>query len=257
MSDVSLFGALLAGLLSFLSPCVLPLVPAYLSFISGVSVDALRGQAQADDSQTDHAQIRRVAMIQSLWFVLGFSLVFIALGASATFLGQWLLTHMASLAKVAGIIIIIFGLHYTGLIRIPFLMVDARLNTAEVKGTSGLGALLLGSAFAFGWTPCIGPILGAILAMAGMQGQVGEGMMLLVMYSIGLGIPFLTAAYATNAFLDWSKRFKRHLHAVEIVSGVLLVLVGIMIFLGSFTVISGLLIEYLPWLADIESLADF
>ncbi|MDX8383345.1 MAG: cytochrome c biogenesis protein CcdA, partial [Ghiorsea sp.] len=126
-----------------------------------------------------------------------------------------------------------------------------------VQSTSGVGALLLGSAFAFGWTPCIGPILGAILAMAGMQGQIGEGMMLLVMYSVGLGIPFLLAAYATNAFLNWSQRFKKHLHAVEVLSGSLLIAVGVMIFLGSFSEVSGVLLEYLPWLADIEALADF
>ncbi|MDX8386954.1 MAG: cytochrome c biogenesis protein CcdA [Ghiorsea sp.] len=251
MSEISLFGALLAGLLSFLSPCVLPLVPAYLSFISGVSVDALRS-----DEAIDHAQVRRRAMIQSLWFVLGFSLVFIALGASASWIGQWLLSNMAILAKFAGILIIVFGLHYTGLIRIPFLMMEARLNTESVKGTSGAGALMLGSAFAFGWTPCIGPILGAILAMAGAQGQVGQGMMLLVMYSVGLGIPFLLAAFATNAFLNWSQRFKRHLHAVEVVSGVLLIIVGVMIFLGSFSTVAAFLLEYFPWLADIEALVD-
>jgi cytochrome c-type biogenesis protein len=249
MSEISLFGALLAGLLSFLSPCVLPLVPAYLSFISGVSVDALKnGEA------IDHESVRKTAMIQSLWFVLGFSLVFIALGASASFIGQWLLSNMAVLAKVAGVIIVVFGLHYTGLIRIPFLMMEARLRTDNVKGTSGVGALMLGSAFAFGWTPCIGPILGAILAMAGAQGQVGEGMLLLVMYSIGLGIPFLLAAYATNAFLNWSQRFKRHLHTVEVISGILLIVVGVMIFLGSFSEVASFLLEYLPWLADIEGL---
>jgi len=252
MSDISMLGALVAGILSFLSPCVLPLVPAYLSFISGVSVDALRG-----DASIDHEAVRKRAMIQSLWFVLGFSLVFIALGASATFIGQWLLTNMAMLAKVAGIIIVVFGLHYTGLIRISFLMMDARLSTDNVKGTNGMGALMLGSAFAFGWTPCIGPILGTILAMAGMQGQIGEGMMLLVMYSIGLGIPFLLAAYATNAFLNWSQRFKKHLHAVEVLSGVLLIVVGAMIFLGSFAAVSGLILEYMPWLADIEGIAEF
>ena len=247
MSEISLFGAFVAGILSFLSPCVLPLVPAYLSFISGVSVDALRG-----DESFNHDKVRKTAMVQSLWFVLGFSLVFIALGASASWIGQWLLMHMAVLAKFAGLIIVIFGLHYTGLIRIPFLMMDARLNTQNVKGTSGMGALMLGAAFAFGWTPCIGPILGTILAMAGAQGQVGEGILLLVMYSVGLGIPFLLAAFATNAFLNWSQRFKRHLHMVEVVSGVLLIVVGVMIFLGSFSRVAAFILEYLPWLADIE-----
>ena len=252
MTDISMLGAFVAGLLSFLSPCVLPLVPAYLSFISGVSVDALR-----NDESINHDAVRKRAMVQSLWFVLGFSLVFIALGASATFLGQWLLSNMAALAKVAGIIIIVFGLHYTGVIRIPFLMMDTRLNTENVKSTNGVGALMLGSAFAFGWTPCIGPILGTILAMAGMQGQVGEGMMLLVMYSVGLGIPFLLAAYATNAFLNWSQRFKKHLHAVEVLSGSLLIVVGVMIFLVSFAEVAGFVLEYLPWLADLEAFADF
>jgi len=252
MSEISLLGAFAAGLLSFLSPCVLPLVPAYLSFISGVSVDALRS-----GETLDKANIRRTAMIQSLWFVLGFSLVFIALGASASFIGQWLLTNMSVLAKFAGVIIIVFGLHYTGIIRIPFLMMEARLDTQNVKGTSGLGALMLGSAFAFGWTPCIGPILGTILAMAGMQGQIGEGMMLLVMYSIGLGVPFLIAAFATNAFLNWSQRFKKHLHMVEIISGVLLIAVGAMIFLGSFSQVSAIILDYMPWLSDIEGLVNF
>lgn len=251
MADISLFGAFIAGILSFLSPCVLPLVPAYLSFISGVSVDALRSE-----EEINHREIRKKAMLQSLWFVLGFSLVFIALGASATWIGQWLLSNMAVLAKIAGIVIIIFGVHYTGLIRIPFLLMDAHLKTDNVKGTSGFGALVLGSAFAFGWTPCIGPILGTILAMAGAQGQIGQGMLLLVMYSIGLGIPFLLAAFATNAFLDWSQRFKRHLHAVEVFSGILLIGVGTMIFLGSFSIVAAKLLEYLPWLADIEGIVN-
>ncbi len=252
MVEISLLGALVAGILSFLSPCVLPLVPAYLSFISGVSVDALR-----NEEALNHTQVRKTAMIQSLWFILGFSLVFIALGASASLIGQWLLSNMAVLAKVAGVIIVIFGLHYTGLIRIPFLLMEARLDTQSVRGTSGIGALVLGSAFAFGWTPCVGPILGAILAMAGAQGAVSEGVLLLVVYSAGLGVPFLLAAFATNAFLNWSQRFKRHLHAVEVLSGVLLIIVGVMIFMGSFTEVAAVLLEYMPWLADIEGLADF
>ncbi|MDX8395210.1 MAG: cytochrome c biogenesis protein CcdA [Mariprofundaceae bacterium] len=248
MIEVTIFGAFLAGLLSFLSPCVLPLVPAYLSYISGVSVDALR-KAEHDNQ----SGIRKQAITQSLWFILGFSLVFIALGASATFLGQWLLTHMTTLGKGAGVIIFVFGLHYTGLIRIPFLMMDAHVDTGKVNARNGLGALLLGIAFAFGWTPCVGPILGAILAVAGAQEQVGQGILLLATYSAGLAIPFLLAAFATDAFLNWSQRFKRHLHAIEITSGILLMLVGLMIFLGSFSMVAAWLLEYFPWLADIES----
>ncbi|MDX8398377.1 MAG: cytochrome c biogenesis protein CcdA [Mariprofundaceae bacterium] len=247
MIEVTLIGAFAAGLLSFLSPCVLPLVPAYLSYISGVSVDALRQQG------TENTSIRRIAIIQSLWFIAGFSLIFIGLGASATWLGQWLLSHMSILGKGAGAIIFIFGLHYTGLIRIPFLMMEARVDTNSVNAKSGIGALVLGSAFAFGWTPCIGPILGAILAVAGAQQEIGNGILLLSAYSAGLAVPFLLAALATDAFLSWSKRFKRHLHFIEIISGVLLMLVGALIFLGSFSILAAWLIEYLPWLADIES----
>jgi cytochrome c-type biogenesis protein len=245
MIDVTFAGALLAGLLSFLSPCVLPLVPAYLSYISGVSVDALQSDAP------EQGRVRRHVLAQSVWFVLGFSLVFIALGASASFIGQWLLVHMAVLAKIAGVLIMVFGLHYMGVIRIPFLLMEARLDTSKVNPGHGLGAVLLGAAFAFGWTPCIGPILGAILALAGAQSQLGRGIGLLAVYSAGLAIPFLLAAFATGAFLRWAKRFRRHLHAVEVVSGVLLFAVGLLIFLGSFSIISGWIIRYMPWLAHI------
>ena len=244
MIEVTFAGALLAGLLSFLSPCVLPLVPAYLSFISGTSVDALRAE---------NASLRGRAIIQSLWFIAGFSLIFIALGASATLAGQWLLSNMAILGKIAGAIIFIFGLHYVGLIRIPFLMMDAHIDTQRVKATHGLGALVLGIAFAFGWTPCVGPILGAILAVAGAQGSLGQGIALLAMYSAGLAIPFLLAAAATDRFIRWMQDFRHHLHAIEIISGILLMLVGILIFLGSFSTLAGWLIEWFPALADIES----
>ncbi len=246
MIEVTLAGALIAGLLSFLSPCVLPLVPAYLSYISGVSVNELRQQ----DERT--AVVRRHALVQALWFVAGFSLIFIALGASATLLGQWMMGHMELLGKIAGAIIVVFGLHYTGLIRIPLLMMEARFDAGGVNAKHGMGALILGSAFAFGWTPCIGPILGAILAVAGVQSEMMHGIMLLLVYSMGLAIPFLLAALATDSFLRWSQDFKRHLAVVEKVSGVLLILVGILIFLGSFNIVSGWLIDWFPALADIE-----
>ncbi|MDX8413186.1 MAG: cytochrome c biogenesis protein CcdA [Mariprofundales bacterium] len=246
MIEVTLLGALLAGLLSFLSPCVLPLVPAYLSYISGVSVNELR---QMDEGG---AGVRRRALVQAVWFVAGFSLVFIALGASATLLGQWMLEHMQVLGKVAGAVIFVFGLHYTGVIRIPLLMMDARFDAGGVDAKRGAGALVLGAAFAFGWTPCIGPILGAILAVAGAQADMMRGIALLAIYSLGLAIPFLLAALATDAFLRWSQGFKRHLMVVEKLSGVLLMVVGALIFLGSFSIISGWLIEWFPALADIE-----
>ncbi len=249
MIEVTLAGALLAGLLSFLSPCVLPLVPAYLSYISGISVNELRQH----DSRT--ASVRRHALIQSLWFVAGFSLIFIALGVSATLIGQWLLMHMDILGKVAGAIIIVFGLHYTGIIRIPLLMMEARFEARGVNARHALGALVLGAAFAFGWTPCIGPILGAILAVAGTQDEWSRGVMLLGVYSLGLAIPFLLAALATDSFLRWSQGFKRYFDIVEKLSGVLLILVGLLIFLGSFSMISGWLIQWFPALANIEGLA--
>ncbi|GAV19662.1 cytochrome c-type biogenesis protein [Mariprofundus micogutta] len=246
MIEVTYAGALLAGLLSFLSPCVLPLVPAYLSYISGVSVNELRQH----DAQAGSA--RRHALIQSLWFIAGFSLVFIALGASASLLGQWMLSNMAILAKFAGIVIVIFGLHYAGIIRIPLLMMEARFDAGGVNAKHGIGALVLGSAFAFGWTPCIGPILGAILAVAGAQAEMMRGVALLGVYSLGLAIPFLLAALATDSFLRWSQRFKHHFDLVEKLSGILLIIVGAMIFLGSFSIVSGWLIEWFPALADIE-----
>jgi len=246
MIEVTLAGALIAGLLSFLSPCVLPLVPAYLSYISGVSVNELRRHDERA------ALARRHALTQSLWFVSGFSLVFIALGVSATLLGQWLLTHMDMLGKVAGTVIVAFGLHYTGLIRIPLLMIDTRFEARGINAGHGIGALVLGAAFAFGWTPCVGPILGAILAVAGVQTELLHGVILLSTYSLGLAIPFLLAALATDSFLRWSQRFKRHLAVVEKVSGMLLIMVGILIFIGSFSMISGWLIQWFPALANIE-----
>lgn len=244
MIEVTFAGAFFAGLLSFLSPCVLPLVPAYLSYISGVSVNELR--------QHEGGNMRRHAVAQSLWFIAGFSLIFIALGASASLLGQWLLTHMALLGKIAGAIIIIFGLHYTGIIRIPLLMMEARFDTGGINARHGIGALVLGAAFAFGWTPCIGPILGAILAVAGAQAEMGRGIGLLTIYSLGLAIPFLLAALATDAFLRWTNHFKAHFVLIEKLSGVLLIIVGALIFLGSFSIISGWIIDWFPALADIE-----
>ncbi|MDQ6993833.1 MAG: cytochrome c biogenesis protein CcdA [Mariprofundus sp.] len=246
MIEVTFAGAFIAGLLSFLSPCVLPLVPAYLSYISGVSVTELRQQSDGTGS------VRRHALIQSLWFIAGFSLVFIALGASASLLGQWMLMHMAILGKIAGTIIVIFGLHYTGIIRIPLLMMEARFDTGGVNAKRGVGALILGSAFAFGWTPCIGPILGAILAIAGVQAEMMRGILLLATYSLGLGIPFLLAALATDSFLRWTQVFKSQFSLVEKLSGVLLILVGVLIFLGSFSVVSSWIIDWFPFLADLE-----
>lgn len=243
--EVSVFAALMAGLLSFVSPCVLPLVPAYISFMTGASVDHLKDQEAAD-----HTALMWKAGVQSLSFVLGFSVVFIALGASATLIGQVMLSHMDVLSKVGGGLVVIFGLHYMGVFRIPFLNMEARLNV-DAKPAGPLGAFLIGLAFAFGWTPCVGPILATILALAGGQDSVGQGVWLLTVYSAGLGIPFLIAGLAINRFLGFFSRIRRHLHKVEIASGVLLVIVGVLIFLGDLPRIAIYLLELFPGLADL------
>jgi cytochrome c-type biogenesis protein len=240
--EVSFAAALIAGLLSFVSPCVLPLVPAYISFMTGVSVDRLRTE-KGNELGLD-------ASLHSLFFVLGFSTVFVALGASASLVGQLLLANMELLSKIGGALIVIFGLHYMGLFKIGFLNMDARFNLQD-KPPGLWGAYMIGLAFAFGWTPCVGPILAAILAMAGGLDSVWQGVMLLMVYSLGLGIPFILAGLAINSFLGFFTRVRVHLHKIEIISGLLLVVVGAMIFMGDFNRLAILLIEWFPGLATL------
>ena len=246
MIDVTFAGALLAGLLSFLSPCVLPLVPAYLSYISGVSVDALQNEELPEQRQT-----RRHVLAQSLWFVLGFSAIFIALGASASFIGAWLLVHMAMLAKVAVVVVMVFGLHYMGLIRIPFLLMEARLDTAKINPGHGFGAALLGAAFAFGWTPCVGPILAGILFLAGAEQTLSRGALLLAAYSLGIGLPFVVAAVFSASFLGWTPRMRPHMRKVEIAVGSLMLVMGALFVSGQVAAISYWLLESFPALSQI------
>ncbi len=242
VENVSVAAALLAGLLSFVSPCVLPLVPAYISFMTGVSVTGMRtGEEGAGRWQVG---------LHSLFFVLGFSTVFIALGASATFLSRLLLQHMQLFAQVGGGLIILFGLHYMGLLRVDLLNREARFNPQK-KPPGLLGAYLIGLAFAFGWTPCVGPILAGILAIAGAQESVYQGILLLAIYSAGLGIPFILAGLAINRFFQFFTRIRSHLHQVEKVSGALLVAVGALILFGSFNQLSVWLIQWFPWLASV------
>jgi len=223
--------AFVAGVLSFLSPCVLPLVPGYVSLISGASVETL---------QTADRRLLRSVMLNSISFIFGFSVVFIALGAVATTIGQLTHQYHGLLAKIAGVIIIIFGLHLTGIFKINALYSDKRLH--DVKGgASPLGAFLIGFAFAFGWTPCIGPILAGILVLAGSQNTLAKGILLLAVYSAGLAVPFLLTSLGVNRFLSFYSRFRRHLHAVEVVSGVLLIAFGALIALGRFSILSGYL----------------
>ena len=241
MEEVSLFAAFLAGVLSFISPCVLPLIPGYLSFVSGVTLDEMRGTGAIVAS----ASARRRAVLMSVAFVLGFSIVFISLGASATAIGALLMEHLSLLGKVAGVIIILFGLHMTGVLRIGWLYSEKRIQTGK-KPAGFFGAVLVGIAFAFGWTPCIGPILSAILFVAAAQETVGQGVQLLAVYSAGLGVPFIATSLAINKFLAASARIRKHYHTIEVVSGILMVMVGVLIFTGRFTIIAQYLTPYFP-----------
>jgi cytochrome c-type biogenesis protein len=236
--NVSLLAAFAAGFLSFISPCVLPLIPGYISFVSGVSVDEMRSDAPP-------AASRLQVFFTSLAFVIGFSLVFIALGASATAIGKFMFSKLPLLSKLAGIVLIIFGLHTMGVFRLAFLDTEKRVHQQR-KPAGPLGAMLVGVAFAFGWTPCIGPILGGILAIAGSKNTVWEGVTLLAVYSLGLGIPFLITSLAINQFFGAAKRIRKYYHAIELTSGALLIVIGVLILTGQLTIIVRYLQPYLP-----------
>jgi cytochrome c-type biogenesis protein len=236
--DVTLLAAFAAGFLSFVSPCVLPLIPGYISFVSGVSLEEMRGEQGARASQGH-------VFITSLAFVLGFSLVFVALGATATAIGKFLFARLPLFSKIAGVILIVIGLHTMGAFRLAFLETEKRVQ-AQRKPAGPVGALLVGIAFAFGWTPCIGPILAAILAIAGSKNSVAEGVTLLAVYSLGLGIPFLITSLAINQFFSFSKRVRRYYHAIEVASGALLIVIGVLILTGQLTIITRYLQPYLP-----------
>jgi cytochrome c-type biogenesis protein len=246
--NVTLLAAFGAGLLSFISPCVLPLIPGYLSYISGVSLDEMRGTPRAGAAAVAVAAppaARRRVLLSSLAFILGFSLVFIALGASATAIGHFVSSRLTLLGRIAGAIIILFGLHTMGVLRIEWLYQEKRVQTQR-KPAGFIGAVLVGIAFAFGWTPCIGPILAGILAIAATRSGVGEGVRLLAAYSLGLAVPFFATALAINRFFGAMSRIRRHYHAIEMVSGGLLVAIGVLIFTNKFTVIAQFLSPYLP-----------
>jgi cytochrome c-type biogenesis protein len=224
--------AFVAGVVSFLSPCVLPLVPGYISMLSGASIEELKAGAGT-------ALVARIFR-NSLAFVMGFSVVFITLGASATAVGRFLVAQRTTFNIVAGVIIIIFGLHLTGLVKIPFLYRQARVNTgAPRRGL--LGAFVLGFAFAFGWTPCIGPILTGILALAAMRDTVFQGMFLLAVYSAGLAIPFVLTGLGLSQFLKFYSGFRKHLQIVEVLSGVLLIAIGVLMAFNKLGMLSGYL----------------
>jgi cytochrome c-type biogenesis protein len=248
--NVTLLAAFGAGLLSFISPCVLPLIPGYLSYVSGVSVDEMRGGTVVASGGTAVATMaapaaRKRVVVTSLAFILGFSIVFVALGASASAIGQFLMSRLTILNRIAGAIIIIFGLHTMGVLRIEWLYQEKRVQTSR-QPAGVVGATLVGIAFAFGWTPCIGPILAGILAVAAAQDTVGDGVRLLSAYSLGLGVPFLATAMAIDRFFAAFAKIRRHYHKIEIVSGALLIVIGILIFTNRFTIIAQWLTPYLP-----------
>jgi cytochrome c-type biogenesis protein len=239
--DVSIPAALIAGIISFLSPCVLPLVPPYLIYLTGATIEHVAAGEQA-------AASKRAVMLSALMFVLGFSTVFVALGASASVIGGLIRAWSAQLSIVAGIVIIIMGLHFLGLTRIAFLMREGRLPIPKPVGFGG--AYVMGLAFAFGWTPCIGPILAAILSVAAAEATVAKGAGLLAVYSAGLGIPFLLAAFMIEQFSSLLARLKRHLASVERAMGVLMVLTGVGFLTGSMSSISIWLLETFPALQN-------
>lgn len=247
--NVTLLAAFGAGVLSFISPCVLPLIPGYLSYISGLSLDEMRGSPVAAGTAVAVAappETRRRVILSSLAFILGFSIVFVALGASASAIGQFLMSRLSILGKIAGAIVIIFGLHTMGVLRIEWLYQEKRVQTSQQRPAGFIGATLVGMAFAFGWTPCLGPILAGILAVAASQDTIGNGVRLLSAYSLGLGVPFLATALAINRFFAALARIRRHYHKVEVVSGALLVAIGVLIFTDRFTIIAQWLTPYLP-----------
>jgi len=236
--NISLFIAFSAGLLSFLSPCILPLIPAYISFITGISFEAF---SSAEGSR----KLRRTTVVHSLLFILGFSLVFTLLGASATYAGQFLQKYQFLLAKVGGVIIIILGIHLTGIINLRFLQREKKVHLRE-KPLGYLGTVLVGMTFAAGWTPCIGPILGSILIIASTSQKVTSGVVLLSFYSLGLALPFFASSLAISSFLGYFKRFRRHLRLVPIISGILLIGIGVLLVTDYFSYLVNLLNRLLP-----------
>ena len=229
MSNLPLpIAAFIAGILSFLSPCVLPLVPGYISLISGVSLEEL----QADDKT-----LRKRVLLHAFLFVIGFSVVFIAFGAAATGIGQILGRYKEWILYAAGILIILFGLHLTGILKIKWLYADTRMHNVKTE-PSPAGSFLLGFAFAFGWSPCIGPILAAVLKFAAEQSTLGRGILLLAVYSLGLAVPFLLTALAVDRFVHFYGKFRKHLHKVEVASGVLLIGLGVLVFYGKFALLN-------------------
>jgi cytochrome c-type biogenesis protein len=240
--DVTHGGALIAGLVSFLSPCVLPLVPPYLCYMTGVTLDQLVGERE-------ERLARRTVMLSALAFVLGFSTIFVLLGATASVIGRYVASYSGVLSVVGGVIIIVMGLHFLGVFKIAFLNRQMRMDLDNEAGP--VGSYLMGLAFAIGWTPCIGPVLGTILLVAGTEQTVGQGAVLLAVYSLGLGLPFLLAGFFAGPFIHFMRRFRGHLGTVERVMGGLLVVTGVLFMTGQITTFSFWIISMFPALGQI------
>ena len=243
MFDVGIGAALFAGLLSFVSPCVLPIVPPYLAYLAGISF------SQLSDDAVPAGTASRI-FFSSLLFVLGFSTVFVALGATASFIGQSIAQYFHILSIIAGIVIIIMGLHFLGVFKIALLYREARIDVQK-KPAGLIGSYIMGLAFAFGWTPCVGPVLAAILFVAGAEDTAMRGAGLLAAYSLGIGIPFMLAALFAGRFLGWANRFKKHMHKIEMMMGGLLVFTGILFITGTMSYISQWLLDTFPGFATI------
>jgi cytochrome c-type biogenesis protein len=241
MIDVGLAASFGAGILSFLSPCILPLVPPYLCFLAGVSLEAL--------TKDSNVALSARVISRAAAFVLGFSTIFVALGASASSLGHVVSEHLTTLSRIAGVVIIVLGLHMIGVLKVLPLLREMRF--APGRPASLLGALLVGLAFGFGWTPCVGPVLTSILLFAATQDTVSHGTALLAAYAAGIGLPFLVAAVFTGPFLRWLARFRHYLGTIEKVMGFVLVLTGLLIFFGSMPIIGGWLLEDVPILGRV------
>jgi cytochrome c-type biogenesis protein len=228
--DVSLFIAFAAGLLSFVSPCVLPLVPSYITYITGLTLEELT-------SETERARVRGVIVANSLLFIAGFSFVFVAFGASASLVGQLLSTYQDVIRKLGGALIVLFGLYVMGVLKITFLMKEMRVHLKS-RPAGYVGSVLVGVAFAAGWTPCIGPILGTILVYASASDSMLTGVKLLASYSLGIGLPLFITALAVDSFLNYFKKIRAYMYAISVASGIFLVLVGVMIYTNSLTMLT-------------------
>jgi cytochrome c-type biogenesis protein len=239
------FGVALAGLVSFLSPCVLPLVPPYLVYLGGTSME----QMTHEEGLARDVWLR--VILTSVFFVLGFTTIFVALGAGASAFGQLIGQYKTELATASGVVIVAFGLHFLGVLKIPLLYREARYQAAS-SGASLMGAYVIGLAFAFGWTPCVGPILATVLAVATREDSLSAGVTLLLAYSLGLGVPFILAAVAIRPFLSFMQTFRRHLGRVEKVMGGLLVCVGLAFVFGQTTLVGNWMLDTFPGLARIE-----